>query len=78
MKYLRRAVVVDARKAERHEYLETSNGSVLACPGDYILKDSAGFEYPCKEFIFRETYDPLGKSESIIVSWDEHDLENKE
>lgn len=42
-----------------HGVLDTREGPMLVCPGDYIIKGIKGELYPCKPDIFKETYDPL-------------------
>ena len=37
--------------------IPTLEGSMLASPGDWIIKGVAGEFYPCKDAIFRATYD---------------------
>lgn len=37
--------------------IKTLEGSMLATPGDWIIKGVAGEFYPCKPEIFTQTYD---------------------
>lgn len=37
--------------------IETLEGVMLAVPGDWIIRGVAGEFYPCKDEIFRETYE---------------------
>lgn len=37
--------------------IPTLEGRMIANPGDWIIKGVAGEFYPCKDAIFRETYD---------------------
>ena len=38
----------------------TLEGSMTASPGDWIIKGVAGEFYPCRDDIFRRTYDEAG------------------
>jgi hypothetical protein len=39
--------------------IETLEGTMLASPGDYIIKGVDGEFYPCKPSIFERTYEPV-------------------
>ena len=39
--------------------IETLEGTMLAEPGDWIIKGIKGEFYPCKPDIFEATYEPL-------------------
>jgi hypothetical protein len=39
--------------------IHTLEGDHLASRGDWIIRGVAGEFYPCKDHIFRETYDPV-------------------
>lgn len=38
-------------------WVQTLEGQMTARPGDWIIKGVAGEFYPCKDPIFRQTYD---------------------
>ncbi|MDO5535465.1 MAG: hypothetical protein Q4F65_12560 [Propionibacteriaceae bacterium] len=40
--------------------IDTPEGIMTARPGDWIIRGVAGERYPCKDAIFRETYEPAG------------------
>ena len=42
--------------------IETLEGNMTARPGDWIIKGVQGEFYPCKDSIFRETYEPVEDS----------------
>ena len=48
------------RAACRDEYLEirTLEGIMIAKKGDWIIRGVEGEYYPCKDSIFRKTYEP--------------------
>ncbi len=39
--------------------IETMEGTMLAAPGDWIIKDEQGAFCPCRHDIFRATYEPV-------------------
>lgn len=42
---------------EGHALIHTLEGTMLANKGDWIIKGVSGELYPCKDHIFRATYD---------------------
>lgn len=42
-----------------HGVIETLEGVHLVCPGDWIITGVAGEYYPCKDPIFRATYEAV-------------------
>lgn len=38
--------------------IQTLEGVMVASPGDWIIRGVAGEHYPCKDAIFRATYEP--------------------
>lgn len=42
-----------------HVYIETLEGRMRACPGDWIITGVNGERYPCKPDIFAKTYEPV-------------------
>ena len=41
-----------------HGWVETLEGGHIVCVGDWIIKGVEGGFYPCKDSIFRASYDP--------------------
>ena len=39
--------------------IDTLEGSMLASPGDWVIRGVAGEFYPCKPAIFAETYEAI-------------------
>lgn len=74
MKYRKRPIVVEARKATEREEIHTLEGTLTANPGDWIITGIKGEEYPCRADIFEATYEevsgetPLGKNSVILKS----------
>lgn len=48
-----------------HLFIGTTEGTMCASPGDWIIKGTAGELYPCKPAIFAEIYEPvlIGRTE---------------
>ena len=44
--------------------IDTLEGTMIASPGDAIIRGVAGEFYPCKPKIFRETYDTISAKEA--------------
>ena len=42
--------------------ISTLEGVMIASPGDWIIKGVAGELYPCKDAIFKATYEPVEDS----------------
>lgn len=42
-----------------HAMVDTLEGAMLACPGDWIITGVKGERYPCKPDIFEATYEPV-------------------
>ena len=42
-----------------HGRISTLEGYHIVCPGDWIITDVEGEEYPCKPRIFEKAYDPV-------------------
>lgn len=39
--------------------ISTLEGEMRVSPGDWVITGVKGEKYPCKDSIFRETYDPV-------------------
>jgi len=46
-------------KYAAHGHMKTLEGEYIVCPGDYIITGVQGEHYPCKPYIFRETYEEV-------------------
>lgn len=42
-----------------HGWIETLEGGHVACPGDWIITGVKGERYPCKDDIFKATYEVI-------------------
>jgi hypothetical protein len=52
---------IDFAVSRRNDYIitETLEGDMRANPGDWVIKGVKGELYPCKDDIFRATYDEV-------------------
>ena len=57
--YRKRPVVVEAEQIDVPTEIETLEGTMRANAGDWIITGVGGERYPCKDAIFRATYDPV-------------------
>ena len=44
--------------------IPTLEGTMIASPGDYIIRGVQGEFYPCRADIFEQTYEPVDGGES--------------
>lgn len=56
-KYRKKPVTVDAVKITRPITVETSKGTMKGLPGDYLITDENGEQYPCDRDEFEESYE---------------------
>lgn len=52
-------LTTDIDITEPYPVIETLEGELLVKPGDWIITGIAGERYPCKDSIFKETYEPV-------------------
>lgn len=41
--------------------IRTLEGDHIVCPGDWVITGVAGEHYPCRDDIFRQTYEPVAE-----------------
>ena len=58
MKYRKKPVVIEAYQTDKELDIETLEGTMHASVGDYIITGVRGEKYPCKPYIFEQTYEP--------------------
>ena len=44
---------------DEHGWIDTLEGGHTVCPSDWVITGIAGERYPCKDSIFKATYDPV-------------------
>lgn len=57
MRYVKKPVVIDAYQTDIEVKIDTLEGVMTANPGDWIITGIKGERYPCKDDIFRASYD---------------------
>ena len=55
--YRKKPVVVEAEQATSFGSINTLEGTMTYSPGDWIITGVKGEQYPCKDDIFRQTYE---------------------
>jgi len=58
------------RRFHDHGWIDTKEDGHRVCPSDWIIKGVKGEFYPCKDNIFRATYEPV--DDEAQEAWDEH------
>lgn len=58
-KYRKIPVVVEAYQTDEEMYIETSEGTMKANKGDWIIRGVKGELYPCKPDVFDLTYEKV-------------------
>lgn len=67
-KFRKKPVVVDAVRLTERTEIKTLEGTMIGNPGDWLITGVAGEKYPCKEDIFRATYEPADVEDRKIRS----------
>lgn len=57
-KFVKKPIIVEAYQVSTVQKIETLEGTMLASPGDWIVKGVNGEIYPVKPDIFEKTYSP--------------------
>ena len=58
-KFKKRPVIIEAERVWQREAIITIEGTMTAEPGDWIITGIKGELYPCKDDIFRATYEAV-------------------
>lgn len=58
-KYRKKPIIVEAVKLTRSITIETPNGTMKGLPGDYLITDKNGEQYPCDRDQFEAEYEPV-------------------
>jgi hypothetical protein len=56
-RYRKKPVVITAYRTNVAEEIHTLEGTMRANPGDWVITGIKGERYPCKDDIFRATYE---------------------
>ncbi len=66
-KYRRKPIVVDAVKITKSITVDSEEGTVVGNPGDYLVTEPNGKQYPCSADEFEKTYAPISESFDMIL-----------
>jgi hypothetical protein len=58
-KFRKKPVVIEAERLTERAEIKTLEGVMVGEPGDWLITGIAGEKYPCKDEIFRATYEPV-------------------
>jgi hypothetical protein len=58
-KFRKKPVVIEAERLTERTEIKTLEGVMVGEPGDWLITGIAGEKYPCKDEIFRATYEPV-------------------
>ncbi len=58
--YRKKPITIEAVRLTDRIEIETREGVMVGEPGDWLITGVEGEKYPCKDSIFRKTYDPAG------------------
>jgi hypothetical protein len=56
--YKKKPVVIDAVQLTRQISIETLEGTMIGNVGDWLITGVNGEQYPCKDDIFQNSYEP--------------------
>jgi len=63
MRFRKKPVVIEAERLTERIEIETLEGVMVGNPGDWLIAGVAGEKYPCKDDIFRATYEEVNGEE---------------
>lgn len=58
-KYRKLPVEIEAVRLTRQVSIKTLEGTMVGEPGDWLITGVKGEQYPCKDDVFRATYEPV-------------------
>ena len=62
--YRKKPVVVQAYRLKKRLEVRTLEGVMTGEPGDWLIRGVKGECYPCRDDIFRATYEACGEDEA--------------
>jgi len=65
-KYRKRPVIVDAIQLTQEVVIHTLEGDLIGRPGDWLITGVNGEQYPCKDEIFRKTYELIDEERNDV------------
>lgn len=70
-KFRKIPVIIDAVRIKKEMTIDTLEGLMKGCAGDWLLTGVDGEQYPCKDSIFRKTYEPADEEAEKIFKRDQ-------
>ncbi len=58
-KFRKKPVVIEAEQLLERTEIKTPEGDMVGNPGDWLITGVAGEQYPCRDDIFRATYEEV-------------------
>lgn len=59
MKFRKKPVTIEAVRLTERIEIQTLEGVMVGNPGDWLITGVKGEQYPCRDDIFRATYEPV-------------------
>lgn len=64
--FRKKPVVIDAVRLTRQVTISTLEGEMIGNPGDWLITGVNGEQYPCKDDVFRKTYEPADDAATMM------------
>lgn len=58
-RYVKKPIIIEAYVAEKEEFFETTEGTLKADVGDFVIITFTGEKIPCKPDIFNRLYEEV-------------------
>ena len=72
LKVIKKPILIKALKMSTDFFVDTPEGRVLGKAGDYLLIGIKGERYPCREDIFKESYDVVRQVKAQGLVYNKH------
>ena len=67
-KFRKKPVIIEAVKINKELTIDTLEGILKGNAGDWLITGVEGEQYPCRDDIFRKTYEPADEeSEKLFI-----------
>ena len=73
-KFRKKPVIIDAKRCVFPFTIKTLEGDMKANFGDWIITGVNGEQYPCKDEIFRKTYEPAEELSEMLMKVTDREL----
>jgi hypothetical protein len=64
-KYRKKPVIIEAIQLTQEIIIRTLEGDMIGHPGDWLITGVNGEQYPCKDEIFRKTYERVDDEDAL-------------